>query len=369
MGKSRAISLENVNLAEFASKARVVLTRELGLYEMRIVPDSEPQDALCFQPLKFPYRESDQANLLFLKKTYTEAIQAHLQSFEPVERKAKAVFNNLPKLQYNDTGELTFDDIVHCEAQLEKKIAKERTIGKIRANLFANLNEAIQLPRIGVQLLTQLFRITNMIQFVTDTVENLLVTVEQIFNSAYLWSEDKKLPHELFRIEDDLVLQIGEAIIKNIPTIRDIINRTNFWDFSFFDLILFFMSVLAVTAVLTATICRHFYKSKQHSALLREIQNKRNVAETYTVKQVQVANKPIKETKTIRPFTGRCTARRRHSMDIPTTMKISALNRLPRKGENIVKTKKSAPTAPKVNVKSINQIPVWLGKSFTSLNE
>ena len=129
------------------------------------------------------------------------------------------------------------------------------------------------------------------------------------------------------------------------------------------------MSVLAVTAVLTATICRYFYKSKQHSALLREIQNKRNVAETYTVKQVQVANKPIKETKAIRPFTGRRTARRRHSMDIPTTMKISALNRLPRKGENIVKTKKSAPTAPKVNVKSINQIPVWLGESFTSLNE
>ena len=112
-----------------------------------------------------------------------------------------------------------------------------------------------------------------MIQFVTDTIENPLVAVEQIFNSAYLWSEDNKLPHELFRIEEDLVLQIGEAIIKNIPTIRDIINRTNFWDFSFFDLILFFMSVLAVTAVLTATICRHFYKSKQHSALLHEIQN------------------------------------------------------------------------------------------------
>ena len=183
-----------------------------------------------------------------------------------------------------------------------------------------------------------------MIQFVTDTIENPLVAVEQIFNSAYLWSEDKKLPHELFRIEEDLVLQIGEAIIKNIPTIRDIINRTNFWDFSFFDLVLFFMSVLAVTAVLTATICRQLYKSKQHSVLLREIQNRRNVAETYAVKQVQVVNKPVKETKTIRPFTGSCTARRRHSIDIPTTMKVSVLNRLPRKRENVVKTKKPAPT-------------------------
>ena len=80
--------------------------------------------------------------------------------------------------------------------------------------MIANLNETIQLPRIGVRLLTQLFRVTNMIQFVTDTIENPLVTVEQIFNSAYLWSEDKKLSHELFRIESDLVLQIGEAIIK-----------------------------------------------------------------------------------------------------------------------------------------------------------
>ena len=166
--------------------------------------------------------------MLFLKKKYTEAIQAHLQSFELMQCKAKAIFNNLPKLQYNDTGELTFDDIVHRGAELEKNIAKERTIGKIRANLFANLNETIQLPRIGVRLLTQLFRVTNMIQFVTDTIENPLVTVKQIFNSAYLWSEDKKLPHELFRIESDLVLQIGEAIIKNIPTIRDIINWTNF---------------------------------------------------------------------------------------------------------------------------------------------
>ena len=195
-----------------------------------------------------------------------------------------------------------------------------------------------------------------MIQFVTDTKESPLVAVEQIFNSAYLWSEDRKLPHELFRIDDNLVLQIGEAIVKNIPTIRDIINQTNFWDFSFFDLVLFFMSVLAVTAVLTETICRHFYKSKQHSALLREVQDRRNVAETYEVKQVQVVNKPIKETKTIRPFTGRCTACRHHSIDIPTTMKMSVLNRFPRKRENLVKAKRPAPTAPKVNLKSSNQI-------------
>ena len=98
-----------------------------------------------------------------------------------------------------------------------------------------------------------------MIQFVTDTIENPLVVVEQIFNSAYLWSEDKSLPHELFRVNEDLVLQIGETVIKNILTICDIIGRNNFWDFSFSDLILFFMSVLAVTVVLTATICRHFY--------------------------------------------------------------------------------------------------------------
>ena len=200
MGKFGAISLENFNLAGFTNKARIVLTCELGLYEMKIVPDSEPQDALCFQPLKFPYRESDQANLLFLKKTYTEAIQAHLQSFKPVVRKAKSVFNSLPKLQYNDTGELTFDDIVHRGAELEKNIAKEKTIGKIRANLFANLNETIQLPRIGVRLPTQLFRITNMIQFVTDTIENSLVAVEQIFNSAYFWSEDKNYPMSCFEL-------------------------------------------------------------------------------------------------------------------------------------------------------------------------
>ena len=180
MGKSQTISLENFNPTEFTEKARVVLIRELGLYEMKIVPNTEPHDALCFQPLRFPYRESDQANLLFLQKTYSEAIQANLESLELVERKTKAVFNSLPKLRYNDTGELPFDEIVHRGAQLGKNIEKERKIGKIRSNLFVNLNKTIQLPRIGVWLMTQLFRITNMIQFVTDTIENPLVVVEPI---------------------------------------------------------------------------------------------------------------------------------------------------------------------------------------------
>ena len=58
---------------------------------------------------------------------------------------------------------------------MEKNIAKEKTIGKSRANLLANLNETIQLPRIGVRLLTQHFRISNMVQLVTDTIENPVV--------------------------------------------------------------------------------------------------------------------------------------------------------------------------------------------------
>ena len=62
VSKSRQGSLQDGQgfYPELMGKSRAtVLTRELGLYEMRIVPDSEPQDALCFQPLKFPYRESD----------------------------------------------------------------------------------------------------------------------------------------------------------------------------------------------------------------------------------------------------------------------------------------------------------------------
>ena len=89
----------------------------------------------------------------------------------------------------------------------------------------------------------------------------------------------------------------------------------------------------------------------------------------FLIKIGQIEAPPVKETKTIQPFTGRCTACRRHSIDIPTTMKVSVLNRLPRKKENVVKAKRPAPTAPRVNVKSTNQIPVWLGESFTSLNE
>ena len=92
-------------------------------------------------------------------------------------------------------------------------------------------NPAIQLPRISVRLLTQIYRIFNTVKFVNDTIENPLVAVEQIFNLAYLWSEDKKLPHELFRVEDDLILQIGEIVIKNIPTMTEILNRTSFWNF------------------------------------------------------------------------------------------------------------------------------------------
>ena len=77
----------------------------------------------------------------------------------------------------------------------------------------------------------------------------------------------------------------------------EILNRTNFWDFSFFDLVLFLLTVFAVSAVLTATVCRHFYKSKHYAALLRKNQKKTGmVAMDYTVKKVQSV-RPIRETK------------------------------------------------------------------------
>ena len=190
-----------------------------------------------------------------------------------------------------------------------------------------------------------------------------MVAVEQIFNSAYLWSEDKKLPHELFRVEDDLILQIGEIVIKNIPTITEILNRTSFWDFSFFDFVLFLLTVFAVSAVLTAAICRHFYKSEQYTALLRENQKRNEMAAIgYTVKKVQEV-RPIKETKIQKPFTGPCSSRRRHSIDIPTTMKVSIQNRSNWNRTVIAKPKGAAPTIPKPN------IPTYLQDSFTSLNK
>ena len=207
-----------------------------------------------------------------------------------------------------------------------------------------------------------------MLKFITDTLENPLVAVEQIFNSAYLWSEDKKLPHELFRVEDDLILQIGEIVIKNIPTMTEILNRTSFWDFSFFDLVLFLLTVFAVSAVLTATICRHFYKSKNYTALLRENQKRNEMAAIgYKVKKVQ-AVRPIKETKIQIPFTGPCSSRRRHSIDIPTTMKLSIQNRNNRNKKVTAKPKGAAPTIPKP-MQSISNVPTYLQDSFTSLNE
>ena len=201
MGKSQTISLENFNPTDFT----MILQQNSGTYEMKIVAESELHEALCVQPLRFPYRESDQINLKALQKTYSEALQANLDSFEPVIRKTKSALNAIPKTSYNETGDLTFDDVVHRGAELEKNIQREKKLGKVRKDLFAGLNETIQLPRIGVRLLTQIYRISNMVKFVTDTIENPLVAVEQIFNSAYLWSEDKKLPHELFRVEDDLI--------------------------------------------------------------------------------------------------------------------------------------------------------------------
>ena len=244
----------------------------------------------------------------------------------------------------------------------------ERRLGKVRKDLFANLNETIQLSRIGVRLLTQMYRITNMVKFVTETIENPLVAVEQIFNSAYLWSEDKSLPHELFRVDDDLILQIGEFVIKNIPTMREIINRTNFWDFSFFDLILFLLAVLTVSVVLTASVFRQCYKRNQYIAHLREEQRKTGrIAMDYTVKKVQTV-RPIKETKIQRPFTGTCASRRRHSIDIPTTMKISMKNRSQQNRTVTEKSKRPAPTIPRP-LQSISNVPTYLQDSFTSLNE
>ena len=55
-------------------------------------------------------------------------------------------------------------------------------------------------------------------------------------------------------------MQIGEIVIKNIPTMTEILNRTSFWDFSFFDLVLFLLTVFAVSAVLTATFVAIFIR-------------------------------------------------------------------------------------------------------------
>ena len=257
---------------------------------------------------------------------------------------------------------------MHRGAELEQNILREKRLGKVRKDLFANLNETIQLSRIGVRLLTQMYRITNMVKFVTDTIENPLVAVEQIFNSAYLWSEDKRLPHELFRVDNDLILQIGESVLRNIPTITEIMKRTNFWDFSFFDLILFILAVLTVSVVLTATVCRHFYKNRHSIAQLREEQRRTGrIAMDYTVKKVQTV-RPIKETKVQRPFTGSCAARRRHSIDIPTTMKVSMKNRNQQVRTVTEKSKRPAPTIPRP-LQSISNVPTYLQDSFTSLNE
>ena len=126
---------------------------------MKIVPESELHEALCVQPLNFPYRESDQANLEALQKTYSEALQANLDSFEPIVRKTRSLLNAIPKTSYNKTGDLTFDDVVHRGAEFERNILREKELGRIRKDLFANLNETIQLPRVTVQLLTQIYLI------------------------------------------------------------------------------------------------------------------------------------------------------------------------------------------------------------------
>ena len=148
----------------------------------------------------------------------------------------------------------------------------------------------------------------------------------------------------------------------------EILNRTSFWDFSFFDLVLFLLTVFAVSAVLTATVCRHFYKSKHYTALLRENKKKTGmVAMDYTVKKVQSV-RPIRETKIQKLFTGPCSSRHRHSIDIPTTMKVSIQNRNQRNRTIMNKSKKPAPTIPRP-VQSISNVPAYLQGSFTSLNE
>ena len=85
----------------------------------------------------------------------------------------------------------------------------------------------------------------------------------------------------------------------------------------------------------------------------------------YTVKKVQTF-RPIKETKIQRPFTGTCASRRRHSIDIPTTMKVSMKNR--NQQVRTEKSKRPAPTIPRP-LQSISNVPTYLQDSFASLNE
>ena len=118
----------------------------------------------------------------------------------------------------------------------------------------------------------------------------------------------QEITTELFRVEDDLILQIGE-----------IVQRTGM------------------------------------------------AAMDYTVKKVQSVG-PIRETKIQKLFTGPCSSRCCHSIDIPTTMKVSIQNRNQWNRTVTSKPKRAAPTIPRP-VQSISNVPTYLQDSFTSLNE
>jgi hypothetical protein len=182
---------------------------------------------------------------------------------------------------------------------------------------FRLLKDDAQLTTLVTAGMTQIVRLSDIAKSVQDILNNPVEMITTIYDTVYLWEENKKYPRNLYRLDDDnLILKVGNDNLKVTNEWKKFFNTSDFWKMTFIDILIVVAGILSSVAVLTTTIYKYCITRK----------NRRRTRRPFVVKQGQLARtntemKVITERKIPPPFTGACrSAKRRHSLILPTTL-------------------------------------------------
>jgi hypothetical protein len=308
------IRLETMLLPE----DKIVLTRSADhkfSYEHKKGVVGQTATGICIEVVSFPFEEDDLADLKNIAKVLEEQAKGLLKHVDKDIRISKGQITLLPLVKPNQT--ISTDENVDLTKQFTDTISIERRRFDDIMSRFRLLKDDAQLTTLVTAGMTQIVRLSDIAKSVQDILNNPVEMITTIYDTVYLWEENKKYPRNLYRLDDDnLILKVGNDNLKVTNEWKKFFNTSDFWKMTFIDILIVVAGILSSVAVLTATIYKYCITRK----------NRRRTRRPFVVKQGQLARtntemKVITERKIPPPFTGACrSAKRRHSLILPTTL-------------------------------------------------
>ena len=328
---------------------RIILARnEDGVFKYRNKKANELVTGLCMQSVHFPYRQGDDVAISELKSNLLSKLQISKAEIALFKREAQVLWKKMVKITPNQTLEI--EETKNIQEQVAHKINLEETKSRILLNKIKNVTDFVQILSIYTAFETLIEKIMVQANFVLNTIEKPIITLDDIFETVYLWTEEKKRPHELFVEEPDkFIIRIGYEKVQKLPgqnqNDNNFWNLDTFWQISFTDLMLIWVGIMTIFSIIGTTLYRYYGK--------RPLQ----------IRQMQNRPVTVREKKYEHPMTGSCSNRRRHSIDLPTTLPRQILKkselRKEREKRSMRVVSRREPTA---------DMPLWAVSSDLSIN-